>query len=348
MRRALRLAREGWGQTAPNPMVGAVVVHDGVIGGEGAHLRWGAPHAEPAALAMAGARARGATVYVTLEPCNHHGKTPPCVDALIAAGVVRVVVATVDPNPVAAGGAERLRAAGITVEFGILEHAARDLNAPFLFAATGAPRPWVTLKLALDADGALAPADRSQRWLTGSESRALVHRLRAGSDAVGVGIGTVLADDPQLTVREAGAPRVLPRRVVFDRGSRLPTTSALARSATGISVTVLANHPDGSRRQALADLGVDCLVADGLEAQLQQLRKIHGVRALLVEGGAALADALWQGNLVDRLIIFQASVRLGSDALRPFGGERPYEASRIVAQQRLGPDLMTEYAIHEP
>jgi len=176
----------------------------------------------------------------------------------------------------------------------------------------------------------------------------LVHRLRAGSDAVGVGIGTVLADDPQLTVREAGAPRVLPRRVVFDRGSRLPTTSALARSATGIPVTVLANHPDGSRRQALADLGVDCLVADGLEAQLQQLRKIHGVRALLVEGGAALADALWQGNLVDRLIIFQASVRLGSDALRPFGGERPYEASRIVAQQRLGPDLMTEYAIHEP
>jgi diaminohydroxyphosphoribosylaminopyrimidine deaminase/5-amino-6-(5-phosphoribosylamino)uracil reductase len=348
MRRALNLAREGWGQTAPNPMVGAVVVHNGLVVGEGAHLRCGAQHAEPVALAMAGARARGATVYVTLEPCNHHGKTPPCVDALIAAGVVRVVVATADPNPVAAGGAERLRAAGITVEFGILEHAARDLNAPFLFAATGAPRPWVTLKLALDADGALAPADRSQRWLTGAESRALVHRLRAGSDAVGVGIGTVLADDPQLTVREAGAPRVLPRRVVFDRGSRLPTTSALARSATGIPVTVLANHPDGSRRQALADLGVDCLVADGLEAQLQQLRKIHGVRALLVEGGAALADALWQANLVDRLIIFQASVRLGPDALRPFGGERPYEAARIVAQQRLGPDLMTEYAIHEP
>ena len=348
MRRALSLAHTGWGQTAPNPLVGAVIVRDGVVVGEGAHQRFGGPHAEVAALAMAGTRARAATLFVTLEPCNHHGKTPPCVDSLVAAGVARVVVAMRDPNPVASGGADRLRAAGITVEFGLLEQAARDLNAPFAFAARGARRPWVTLKLALDADGAMAPADRSQQWLTGAESRAWVHRLRAGSDAVAVGIGTVLADDPRLTVRDGDAPRVPPRRVVFDRRARLPQTSMLARTATEIPVSVLAARPDGPSRQALAALGVDCVVADGLSAQLGQLHESHGTRALFVEGGLTIADALWQANLVDRLIIFQASVRLGPDALRPFGGVRPYEASRIVAQRRLGPDLMTEYAIHDP
>ena len=348
MRRALTLAREGWGQTAPNPMVGAVVVRDGVVVGEGFHARYGAPHAEVMALVAAGTSARGATAYVSLEPCNHHGKTPPCVDALIAAGVSRVIVALPDPNPVAAGGAERLRAAGISVEFGLLEQQARDLNAPFLFAAKGARRPWVTLKLALDADGAMAPADRSQLWLTGAEARRAVHHLRAGHDAVAVGIGTVLADDPRLDVREAPPPRVFPRRVVFDRTARLPIASALVTSATRLPVTILSAAPDRGRQQALGALGVDCLVAEGLSGQLEALRTRHEIRALLVEGGPTLADALWQANLVDCLIIFQAPVRLGPDALRPFGGERPYEASRIVAQQRLGPDLMTEFAIHDP
>ncbi len=348
MRRALTLAREGWGQTAPNPMVGAVVVRDGVVVGEGYHARYGAPHAEPAALAMAGTRARGATVYVSLEPCNHHGKTPPCVDALIAAGVARVVAAVRDPNPVAAGGLDRLRAAGIAVEVGVLERAATDLNAPFLFAATGASRPWVTMKLAMDAEGAMAPADRSQQWLTGPESRLRVHQLRAGSDAVGTGIGTVLADDSQLTVREGRPPRVAPRRVVFDRRARLPLGTALARSATDMPVTLLSADPDGRQREALERCGVDLLVAEGLAGQLAALRRVHGVRSLLLEPGPTLATALWDAKLVDRLIIFQAPVRLGPDALRPFGGERPYEACRIVSQERLGDDLMTEFAIHDP
>jgi diaminohydroxyphosphoribosylaminopyrimidine deaminase/5-amino-6-(5-phosphoribosylamino)uracil reductase len=348
MRRALTLAQQGWGQTAPNPMVGAVVVRDGLVVGEGFHPRFGAPHAEVMALAEAGTRARGATVFVSLEPCNHHGKTPPCVDALMAAGVARVVIAMHDPNPVAAGGAERLRAAGIAVEFGLLERAALDLNAPFIFAAKGAERPWVTLKLALDADGAMAPADRSQQWLTGEEARRRVHELRAGHDAMAVGIGTALADDPRLDVRGVTPPRVLPRRVVFDRRARLPVGGRLASTATVIPVTLLAADPDPARREALARLGVECLVEERLSGQLEMLRARYDLRSLLVEGGPTLADALWEANLVDRLVIFQAPVRLGPDALRPFGGERPYEASRIVAQQRLGPDLLTEYAIHDP
>ena len=230
MRRALELARRGWGQTAPNPMVGAVVVRDGAIVGEGWHARWGERHAEPAALAAAGERARGATVYVTLEPCTHRGKTPPCTDALIAAGVSRVVVAARDTNPLAAGGLARLQQAGIATTAGVEEADARELNAPFLFAQH-ADRPWVTLKLAVSLDGAIADAGRTRGWLTGPESRGEVHRLRAGSDAVAVGIGTALADDPALTVREAAAPRVPPLRVVFDRTGRLPPDGVLARSA---------------------------------------------------------------------------------------------------------------------
>jgi pyrimidine deaminase RibD-like protein len=178
MRRALLLARRGWGRTAPNPMVGAVVVRDGVVVGEGWHDAFGGPHAEVVALAAAGERARGADVYVTLEPCAHHGKTPPCVDALIAAGVRRVIVAVPDPNPVASGGMARLRAAGIAVTDEVETAAAAELNAPFLFAQRDASRPFVTLKLAVSLDGGLAPGDRSQRWLTGVAARRHVHRLR--------------------------------------------------------------------------------------------------------------------------------------------------------------------------
>src|SRR5688500_12992862 len=188
MRRALSLARRGLGQTAPNPMVGAVVVRDGEIVGEGWHARFGGPHAEPVALAAAGARARGATVYVTLEPCAHQGKTPPCTHALIAAGVARVVAATADPNPVASGGAAQLRAAGVDYQVGVSEREARELNAPFFFAL-GSDRPWVTLKLATSIDGAITDHRHSSAWLTGPRARRAVHRLRAGSDAVAVGIG---------------------------------------------------------------------------------------------------------------------------------------------------------------
>src|SRR3954466_7672080 len=216
MRRALGLASRGWGQTAPNPMVGAVVVQAGEIVGEGWHARYGDAHAEVEALRAAGDRARGATVYVSLEPCNHFGKTPPCVDALIAAGVSRVVAATRDPTAPASGGAERLRAAGIDVAFDIEVAAARELNAPFFHAATS-DRPWVSVKLALSIDGAIADAGRGPAWLTAKKAGREVHRLRAGSDAVAVGLGTVRADNPELTVRDAPPPRVPPARVVFTR-----------------------------------------------------------------------------------------------------------------------------------
>src|SRR4051812_27967942 len=202
MRRALALARQGWGQTAPNPMVGAVVVADGVVVCEGYHVRYGEAHAEVMALRQAGERARGAALYVTLEPCAHYGKTPPCVDAVIAAGITRVVIAVRDSSVVARGGAARLRRAGIAVEIGLLSEEAAELNAAFFNALT-ARRPWVTLKLALSADGAIADPSGKHRWITGPESRVEVHRLRANNDAIAVGVNTAIADDPSLTVRDA-------------------------------------------------------------------------------------------------------------------------------------------------
>ncbi len=252
MRRALELARRGWGQTAPNPMVGAVVVRDGAIVGEGHHARYGEAHAEVAALAAAGDRARGATLYVTLEPCAHHGKTPPCAEAIVAAGVSRVVIAAADPNPRAAGGAARLRAAGLDVVVGDGAADARELNAPHFHRFSHPERPFVTLKLAVSIDGAIAAADRGTTTrLTGPESRREVHRLRAGHDGIAVGVGTVLADDPQLTVRHWDAPRVPLTRVVFDSTLRTPLDSGLVRTAREAPVVLVARAPDPARARAL-------------------------------------------------------------------------------------------------
>jgi diaminohydroxyphosphoribosylaminopyrimidine deaminase / 5-amino-6-(5-phosphoribosylamino)uracil reductase len=353
MRRALALARRGWGWTAPNPMVGAVVVRDGAVLGEGWHRAWGQPHAEVEALREAGDRARGATIYVTLEPCNHSGKQPPCVDALIAARVARVVCATRDPNPVAAGGAERLRTAGVAVEFGVEEEAARELNAPFFHAATGRAsrlaRPWVTLKLALSLDGAIADHTRRQAWLTGPEARRAVHRIRAGHDAVAVGIGTALADDPALTVRAGRAPRVPPLRVVFDRRLRLPDDSLLARTARDVPVLVLAGGDAPAEREAaLRAGGVAVVRVADTPAALAHLAA-RGVRSLLVEGGAGLAGSLLGSLAVDRLVIFQAPVLLGAGALPAFSGVSAAVAAqaarwRPIARRAFGPDLMTVYA----
>jgi len=351
MRRALSLARKGWGQTAPNPMVGAVVVRDGTVVGKGFHRRFGDAHAEVEALRAAGDRARGATVYVTLEPCNHHGKTPPCTDALLAAGVARVVCATRDPNPQAGGGVERLRAAGVEVAVGVEASAARELNAPF-FHAFVSDRPWVTLKLAVSLDSALADATRSRGWLTNERSRREVHRLRAGHDAVGVGIGTAIADDPALTVRAGRAPRVPPRRVVFDRLARLGTHSQLARTAREVPVTVVAERPDPARVALLEAAGVEVLVAATLPDALRSLRRT-GTRSMLVEGGATLAGALLGAALVDRLIIFRAPIVLGAGALPAFGtvpASPLADAPRlpVVERRALGDDLMTVFAIRPP
>lgn len=317
MARALALSEQGWGQVSPNPLVGAVVVRAGEVVGEGAHRRFGGAHAEVEALAAAGSKARGGTMYVTLEPCMHQGKTPPCVDAIIAAGILRVVVAIRDPNPAAAGGVERLRATGIQVDLGTLAAEAAELNAPFLNAFRS-DRPWVTLKLAVSMDGAIADCSRRPGWLTGPEARRRVHHLRAGSDAIGVGMGTVLADDPQLTVRDADSPRIAPMRVVFSRTGRLPLTSNLAQRSHEGPVLVFASAPDPSYEHELRGLGVDVVAAATLPDALRLL-KSRGVTSLLVEGGASLAASLLEANLIDRIVLFQAPVLLGEGALPAFG-----------------------------
>jgi diaminohydroxyphosphoribosylaminopyrimidine deaminase/5-amino-6-(5-phosphoribosylamino)uracil reductase len=344
MRRALALAARGWGQTAPNPMVGAVVVRDGVVVGEGFHARYGDAHAEVAALAAAGERARGATIYVTLEPCNHHGKQPPCVDAIIASGIAHVVTATPDPNLVAKGGAERLRGAGILVEFGLEAEAARELNAPFYFAAEGATRPWITLKLAVSLDGAIAGPPGEPRWLTGEKARKHVHRLRANHDAIAVGIGTALADDPALTVRYGKRPRVAPTRVVFDRSARLPLKSALVKSSKRTPTIIVTDDASTPAARALEAKGVGLLEARTLDVALAGLRT-RDLRSLFVEGGATLAGALLNAGLVDRLIIFQAPVLLGPGALPAWTGAPPIERLRIVERQSFDDDAMTVYAL---
>jgi len=354
MRRALALASLGWGQTAPNPMVGAVVVaHDEIVG-EGFHERYGGPHAEVMALQRAGVLARGAVVYVSLEPCAHYGKTPPCTDALIAAQVQRVVIAVRDPSRAARGGAGKLRAAGIQVDEDVARDAALELNASFFNAACSS-RPWVTLKLALSKDGAIAGPGGEQRSITGAESRSEVHRLRANSDAIAVGIGTVLADDPQLTVREVAAPRVAPKRVVFDSMLRTPRSSRILQ-AIGDAETILIGRLGSAPidREALAqESGATVLLTPTLQASLEALRE-RGIRSLFVEGGAKLAGSLLREGLVDRLIIFRAPVELGSNALKAFEfAPDGFEAAlgdgryRVVEQRRFGDDTMTTYALRE-
>lgn len=340
MRRALELARLGWGQVSPNPLVGAVVERDGAVVGEGAHRRYGEAHAEVEALRAAGARSRGATLHVTLEPCMHTGKTPPCVPAIIEAGIARVVVAVRDPNPEAGGGVERLREAGIAVEVGVLETEAAELNAPFLHAFRSG-RPWVTLKLAVSLDGAIARAGRTTSWLTGPEALKRVHLLRAGSDAVAVGMGTILADDPFLTVRNVPAPRVPPLRVVFSQGGRLPLTSRLAQHTDEAPVLVFATAPDPSYEHSLNALGVEVLIAASLPDAMRQLAA-RGIRSLLVEGGAALASALVHQDLVDRLIMFQAPVLLGEGALPAFASLPPGAATGANRWRRIHAEWVGE------
>ena len=349
MRRALVLAEQGWGQTAPNPMVGAVVVSpDGTVVGEGFHRRFGEKHAERVAVEAAGARAAGATVYVTLEPCRHHGKQPPCSDMLAQAGIARVVIACADPHPQAKGGAATLRAAGIGVTMGVCEADARELNAPFLLDAGGADRPFVTIKLALSREGAIAPAGREPRWMTGAPARGAVHRMRANADAIGIGMGTVLADDPLLTIRHAAQPRVPPTRVVFDRTARLPLTSHLALTARAQPVLVLAERPDPARTQALVDVGVEVATVRDLADALRTLKR-RGIRHLLAEGGAALASAFVRASLADRVIIFQTAADLGAGSLPAFesdAGDPIGSPSRwtLLERRMLGADERLVYA----
>jgi diaminohydroxyphosphoribosylaminopyrimidine deaminase/5-amino-6-(5-phosphoribosylamino)uracil reductase len=347
MRRALALARRGWGRTAPNPMVGAVVVRDGAVVGEGFHAALGEPHAEVMALRAAGDLARGATLYVTLEPCAHHGRTPPCTDAVLAAGIARVVSATKDPHPVAGGGGAQLAARGVQVDHGVEAEAARELNAAFFHRFTS-DRPFVTLKLATSIDGGIADLHRGAGWLTGPAAVRAVHRLRAGHDAVLVGSGTALTDDPQLTVRGVRRPRVAPRRVILDRRGRLPVTAAVVRSAQRTPTLVVTSPGGATRLRALEDAGVRLLTATSLPEALQLLRA-DGIDSVLCEGGAGVAGALLGHGLVDRLVIFQAPVLLGRDALRAFGSVPSLPLAESPRWRRLtatiyGDDLAATYA----
>ena len=347
MRRALALARQAWGQTAPNPMVGAVVVRDGQVVGEGFHEVYGGPHAEVNAIRAAGDRARGATLVVTLEPCRHHGKTPPCTDAIVAAGITRVVIGALDPNREAAGGAALLRQAGIDVEIGILAGESRELNAAFFHAQTSR-YPWTTLKLAVSIETAIADARGSTSHLTGLESRQEVHLLRAGHDAIAVGIGTVLADDPQLTVRHVRPARVPLTRVIFDRSLRIPLTAKVVQSATEVPTMVVTRDASSPRAVALLDAGVKVVAAPDLATGFRALRQ-RGIRSLLVEGGATLAGAVLGDRLAHRLIIFQTPVALGPRALHAFDGASAdvlseLEHHPVLERRALGRDVMTTFA----
>jgi len=351
MRRALALAQQGWGQTAPNPMVGAVVVRDGAIVGEGYHARFGEPHAEQVALKAAGDRARGATMYVTLEPCNHFGKTPPCTEAILQARVQRVVIAAADPTSLAGGGARHLADYGVGVDFSVEEAAAMELNAPFFFAAANFNRPWVTLKLALSSDGLMNDPSGQRRWISNEQSRNEVQRLRANVDAIAVGLGTVRADDPQLTARGAIRPRVAPARVVFDRNAETPLAANLVRTARETPTMIFAHHPPVARLAALHNAGVDVFDAEDLPAALEALRGFE-VQHLMVEGGARVAQDFLRQDLVDRLVIFQSPTAIGGDGLSPFDGlagnfRETLAKKRIIRRAEFGEDVMTVYALRE-
>jgi len=351
MRRALALAQQGWGQTAPNPMVGAVVVRDGVVVGEGYHARYGDPHAEIVALKGAGDRARGSTMYVTLEPCNHFGKTPPCTEAILQARVKRVVIAAADPTALAGGGARHLTDYGVDVDFAVEEPAALELNAPFFFAATNPGRPWVTLKLALSANERMNDPSGQRRWITSEESRQEVHRLRANVDAIAVGVGTVLADDPELTVRGPTRPRIAPARVVFDRNADTPLSSKLVRTARETPTMIFAHHVAVARLAALHNAGVDVFEAEDLRQALGALQGF-GVQHLFVEGGARVAQQFLRQKLVDRLIIFQSPITLDDAGLSPFTGvsddiRAQIGRARVVKTSTFAEDVMTEYALRE-
>ena len=347
MDEALALARRGWGQTAPNPLVGAVLYKGDQKISEGFHARFGEAHAEASAIASAGASANGSTLYVTLEPCAHHGKTPPCVDAITAAGISRVVAAVADPNPVAKGGAERLRAAGVTVDIGIRENEARELNAPF-FNAVSSERPWVTLKLALSLDGAISGAERLSGWLTGEASRNEVQSMRAASDGIAIGVQTALADNPQLTARTNPPPRIPPLRIVFDRSARISRQNILVTTAREVP-TLIVTTPSTTLPRELERAGVQHLAADDLDDALKQLKQ-RGVLSLLVEGGAGLAASFLAGDYVDRLVIFRAPVILGEGALGAFSGISSQEIDhaprfKLLETRALGDDVMTSYAV---
>ncbi len=359
MRRALELAVGGQGRTSPNPMVGAVVVKDGKIVGEGHHPHVGGPHAEVVALQAAGSMARGATLYVTLEPCCHTGRTPPCTDAVLRAGVARVVAAVQDPNPAVCGqGLARLREAGLAVEVGVCGAEARALNAAFFTWVTRG-RPLGILKAGMSLDGKIATRTGESRWITGEAARHRAHAMRAEVDAILVGAETALRDDPSLTARVVVAARQ-PLRVVVDSRARLPLRHQLARTArqfpTLVATTALA---PADRVAALKDAGAEVLTVEGpgprvdLKALAEALAK-RDVTSLLIEGGGTLHAAALETGIVDRVALFVAPLLLGGkDAVPVLGGLGAAflaEAWRLtdVAVERVGDDWLITGTVVRP
>jgi diaminohydroxyphosphoribosylaminopyrimidine deaminase / 5-amino-6-(5-phosphoribosylamino)uracil reductase len=355
MRAAIGLARRGLGATWPNPSVGCVLVREGRVVGRGATAPGGRPHAETVALAMAGEAARGATAYVTLEPCRHHGVTPPCTEALIAAGVARVVAALRDPDPrVDGAGIAALRAAGIAVEEGLLGAEAEEVAAGFL-SRVRVGRPMLTLKLAATLDGRIATHAGESRWITGATARRAAHALRGRHDAVLIGIGTALADDPELTCRLAGYRARPLVRIIADSGLRLPLTAKLVATAGEAPSWVL--HRAGAdpiRAAALEGLGVRLFalpaasVGIDLAAGLAALAAA-GLTSVLAEGGGGLAAGLVRADLVDRLAWFHAPALLGADgwpaaAALGIAGLAAMPRFRRLRSTALGDDMMSEFS----
>jgi diaminohydroxyphosphoribosylaminopyrimidine deaminase/5-amino-6-(5-phosphoribosylamino)uracil reductase len=338
MARALALAERGLYTTTPNPRVGCVIAQANRIVGEGWHERTGAPHAEANALVAAGAAARGATAYVTLEPCNHHGRTPPCAEALARAGIARVVVAARDPSPGAAGGGQTLRAAGVRVEFGLLEEAARELNLGF-FSRMTRGRPWVRMKVATTLDGRSALADGTSRWISGAEARRDGHRWRARACAILTGIGTVIADDPQLTVRAVETPRQ-PLRVVVDSRLEIPDS---ARILQGDPVLVFAAQHSRAVPNAEVVVLPNSHGKVDLGAMLAELAR-RGVNELHVEAGARLNGSLVREGCVDEFLVYLNPSFLGEGAQPIVALAAPVSLDarprlRIHSVERVGEDL---------
>jgi diaminohydroxyphosphoribosylaminopyrimidine deaminase/5-amino-6-(5-phosphoribosylamino)uracil reductase len=349
---ALKLAAKGSGYTSPNPMVGAVVVKDGHIVGQGYHHRYGQPHAEVEALRQAGPLARGATLYVTLEPCNHHGKTPPCTAAVLAAGICRVVIANADPNPrVTGGGATFLRDQGLIVDQDLLAAAGQKLN-EFFFKAIATGLPFVIAKAAASLDGKIATRTNDSHWITGAKARMWGHRLRHQVDAILVGVGTVLADDPQLTTRLPRGKGKDPIRIVLDSRLRLPLTAKLlTQKSTAPTWIACTNAASPEKVAALQALGAEIILAPSLDhrVDLQALLPLLGerrIQSLLVEGGAEVHGSFFAAGLVDKFHLFLAPKFIGGrQAPGILGGQgiaRLAEAplARNLSIHHLGPDIL--------
>ena len=353
MKEALRLAEHARGRTAPNPLVGAVIVRDGIIIASGWHRAAGEPHAEIHALRMAGELARSATLYVTLEPCAHHGRTGPCAEAVIAAGIARVVVALRDPNPLVAGrGIALLEAAGIEVVTDILAEEARRQNEVFLKWIT-TKRPFVTLKMAMTLDGKIASHVGVSQWITGEDARARVHEYRDVNDAILVGIGTVLADDPSLTTRLPERTGHNPLRIVLDAGARTPLDARLVTDGAAPTLIAVSARADVARVESLRTHGAEVVVFGAEHVDIAALLDWLGAReytSLLVEGGAAVIWSFLAGGFVDKVHAFIAPLLMGGAAApSPIGGagfDSPQAALRLsnITAEQIGTDfLLTGY-----